>query len=106
VLHNRAGGSTHNLDRQYDATNTPDLAAFVGKRCDGTWTIRVEDRAAADSGTLVQIGLQLSLPATVNRNVVREVVRGRNGSHAKKNGKARSKGIVKRRAEFVRPSAS
>jgi subtilisin family serine protease len=63
VLHNRAGGSTRNLERQYDSSNTPRLSAFAGKRCDGTWTVRVEDRAAVDAGMLMQIGLQLSLPA-------------------------------------------
>jgi subtilisin family serine protease len=62
ILHNRAGGWIHNLDRQYDPGNTPGMAQFTGKRCDGTWTIRVEDKAAQDSGTLIQIGLQLSLP--------------------------------------------
>jgi subtilisin family serine protease len=62
VLHNRSGGSTRNLDRQYDSVNTPRMAQFAGKRCDGTWTVRVEDRAADDAGRLVQIGLQLFLP--------------------------------------------
>jgi subtilisin-like proprotein convertase family protein len=63
VLHNRSGGPTHDLDRQYDPSNTPGLAAYAGKRCDGTWTVRVEDMAAQDSGMLIQIGLQLALPA-------------------------------------------
>lgn len=62
VLHNRRGGRTRDIDQLYDATTTPGLAAFAGQRCDGTWTIRVEDRAAVDSGTLVQFSLQLSLP--------------------------------------------
>src|SRR5262249_33246416 len=63
VLHNRSGGPTHDLDRQYDPSNTPGLAVYIGKPCDGTWTVRVEDMAAQDSGTLIQIGLQLALPA-------------------------------------------
>jgi subtilisin family serine protease len=63
VLHNRRGGRTHDIDMLYDASSTPGLAAFVGQRCDGTWTLRVEDRAARDSGTLVQFSLQLSLPS-------------------------------------------
>ena len=61
VLHNRAGGSRDNLEMLYDPSNTPGLAAYAGKKCNGTWTVRVEDKAAQDSGTLVQIGLQLSL---------------------------------------------
>src|SRR5262249_28166209 len=42
ILHNRSGGSTHDLDRQYDPSNTPGLAVYIGKPCDGTWTVRVE----------------------------------------------------------------
>jgi subtilisin-like proprotein convertase family protein len=63
ILHNRSGGPTHDLDRQYDPSNTPGLAVYSGKPCDGTWTVRVEDMAAQDSGMLIQIGLQLALPA-------------------------------------------
>ncbi len=35
VLHNRAGGRTKNLDRQYSSATTPALAAYVGKSCKG-----------------------------------------------------------------------
>jgi subtilisin family serine protease len=62
VLHNRAGGSRDNIEMLYDPSNTPGLAAYSGKKCNGTWTVRVEDKAAQDSGTLVQIGLHLFLP--------------------------------------------
>lgn len=62
ILHNREGGSRHDLDRQYSSSNTTALASVVGKSCRGTWTFRVEDKAAQDSGTLVQIELQLSIP--------------------------------------------
>lgn len=62
VLHNRAGGSRDNIDLVYDASNTPGLSAYHGKKCGGKWTVRVEDKAAQDTGTLVQIGLQLSIP--------------------------------------------
>jgi subtilisin family serine protease len=59
VLHQRAGGSMHNLNRTYDRSNVPELAAYTG-RCDGTWTIRVQDMAAEDSGTLVKIGIEIT----------------------------------------------
>ena len=64
VLHNRAGGSRDNLEMLYDPSNTPALAAYSGKKCSGTWTVRIEDKAARDSGMLVQIGLHLFLPAS------------------------------------------
>ncbi len=63
VLHNRTGGRTRSIDRQYSVSTTPALSAFAGKSCKGTWTFRVEDRAAQDAGTLIQIELQLSIPA-------------------------------------------
>jgi subtilisin family serine protease len=63
VLHNRAGGSQDNLEMLYDPSNTPALAAYSGKKCNGMWTVRIEDKAAQDSGTLVQFGLHLFLPA-------------------------------------------
>jgi subtilisin family serine protease len=66
VLHNRAGGSRDNLEMLYDPSNTPALAAYSGKKCDGTWTVGVEDKAAQDSGTLVQIGLHLFLPSSAS----------------------------------------
>jgi subtilisin family serine protease len=49
VLHRRAGGS-------------PALGAFAGKSCKGTWTLRIRDAAAIDSGTLVSFSLALSFP--------------------------------------------
>lgn len=64
VLHNRAGGNRNDIDKVFDPSNTPALRAYAGKKCNGKWTIRVEDKAAQDFGILVQIGLQLSLPST------------------------------------------
>ena len=36
VLHKWAGGSRDNLEMLYDPSNTPALAAYSGKKCDGT----------------------------------------------------------------------
>jgi subtilisin-like proprotein convertase family protein len=60
TLHNRAGGSTKNLKKTYDAATTPTLATFAGKGCKGTWTLQIRDAAAADFGTLVSFSLGLS----------------------------------------------
>jgi subtilisin-like proprotein convertase family protein len=59
VLHNRAGG-TDDLTKTYDKTTAPGLAAFAGKACNGTWTLRIRDAAAQDAGTLVSFSLLLS----------------------------------------------
>ncbi len=64
VLHNRSGGSRNDIDRQYDPSNTQSLTAYSGMKCNGTWTVRVEDKAAQDSGTLIQIGLHMFLTPT------------------------------------------
>ncbi|HVJ82112.1 MAG TPA: S8 family serine peptidase [Planctomycetia bacterium] len=62
VLHNRAGAGKDDLEMTYDSANVPGLAAYSGKRCDGVWTILVEDKAAQDSGTLEEIGVSQRLP--------------------------------------------
>ncbi|MFI7544718.1 M4 family metallopeptidase [Actinoplanes sp. NPDC049599] len=52
VLHNRTGGSTDNIDRAYPVNLTSETA-------NGTWTLRVQDAAAIDTGRLT--GWTLSL---------------------------------------------
>jgi subtilisin-like proprotein convertase family protein len=94
ILHNRDGGRTKNLDRQYSSATTPALAAYIGKSCKGVWTIQVEDKAAQDAGMLLQIELQLSVPPLnppteapqVREAAERKVhsVTSRNGSPKKK----------------------
>jgi subtilisin family serine protease len=60
VLHRRAGGSAKDLKKRYDADNTAALARFAGKSCKGTWSLRIQDAAAQDTGTLVSFALALS----------------------------------------------
>ncbi|HEY0586584.1 MAG TPA: proprotein convertase P-domain-containing protein, partial [Pseudoduganella sp.] len=52
LLHNRNGGGTANLQRAFDVGTTPALAAAVGQPVAGAWTLRVQDLAAEDTGTL------------------------------------------------------
>jgi len=63
VLHNRAGGSTKNLKKTYDAASTPALAMLAGKSANGTWSLRIKDAAAQDEGTLVSFGLDMKFAA-------------------------------------------
>lgn len=58
-LHNRSGGATRNLRRSYDKLNAPALAPLAGKSARGTWTLKVEDRARLDVGTIRGFGLEL-----------------------------------------------
>jgi subtilisin-like proprotein convertase family protein len=55
VLQNRTGGSTHNIDTVY----TVNLSAEVAN---GTWTLRAQDMAAADSGYIDTWTLNLAPP--------------------------------------------
>jgi Zn-dependent metalloprotease len=52
VLHNRIGGSTDNIDHTYPVN-------LAGETANGTWTLRVQDAAAIDTGRLT--GWTLSL---------------------------------------------
>jgi subtilisin family serine protease/subtilisin-like proprotein convertase family protein len=61
VLHNRGGGTRNSLKKVYDLNNTAKLAGFKGKACNGRWTLKVQDAAAQDSGTLVSFSLRLVL---------------------------------------------
>lgn len=61
VLHDRAGGGTRNLKRTYDVVSTPALAQLVGASPAGNWTLVVDDKERADSGTLRSVTLELHL---------------------------------------------
>jgi subtilisin family serine protease len=52
TVHNRTGGSADDLKGSFD------LSAFKGEKAKGTWTLTVEDKAKADTGTLKSWGLE------------------------------------------------
>ncbi|CRK58607.1 Putative Xaa-Pro dipeptidyl-peptidase (X-Pro dipeptidyl-peptidase) (X-prolyl-dipeptidyl aminopeptidase) (X-PDAP) [Alloactinosynnema sp. L-07] len=52
VLHNRTGGATDNVIRDYTAN-------LSGETANGTWTLRVQDAASGDTGTLRTWSLNL-----------------------------------------------
>ncbi|HKA23197.1 MAG TPA: S8 family serine peptidase [Blastocatellia bacterium] len=59
-LHNREGGGTHNLKKTYDSVNAPGLVGLNGKSPQGTWTLEVADKAAADVGKIRSFTLEMS----------------------------------------------
>jgi hypothetical protein len=59
VLHNREGGSARNISRTYDALNTHALASLIGKSPQGTWTLRVQDKARHDVGKIERFSVEL-----------------------------------------------
>ncbi len=52
VLHDRVGGSGDDIEATFDVTNTPALSALANQPVAGAWTLRVQDLALADIGTL------------------------------------------------------
>ena len=63
LLHDRSGGSAHDLVTTYRSDDTPALAPLIGQNAQGTWTLHVSDRAALDTGTLRRWRLDLDLQA-------------------------------------------
>ena len=61
TLHNRTGASRDDIRQSYDPTNAPALASFAGLPTAGTWTLRVRDIAALDTGRLQGWSLRLSI---------------------------------------------
>lgn len=61
VLHDRTGGSTDNLRTIYDTQTQPvgSLTAFETHSTLGTWSLRVEDLAAGNTGQITAWGLKL-----------------------------------------------
>ncbi len=60
TLHEREGGALDDLDKSYDAVNVPALAQLEGKSPEGTWALRVEDKARQDQGTIRSFGVRLA----------------------------------------------
>ena len=52
VLHDRAGGSAHDIRRSFDAASVAALAGLAAGPMQGNWTLAVQDVAARDTGTL------------------------------------------------------
>ena len=59
VLHDRQGGGSDNIKRQYDMVSIPALADFIGVSPSGKWTLKVTDRAQQDVGSIKQFSLEL-----------------------------------------------
>jgi subtilisin-like proprotein convertase family protein len=60
TLHNREGGSKHDLRVTYDRTAAPALSGLLGEQIKGEWKLRVRDLAEIDQGTLETWSLKLS----------------------------------------------
>ena len=60
-LQSRRGGSRDDLERTYRSSSHDDLAQLLGRSSAGTWTLRVQDRAARDVGVIRRFGLHIGI---------------------------------------------
>lgn len=58
-LHQRSGGSTHDIHTSFDSQSSPALLQLGGEPSLGAWTLRVRDLAAVDVGRLQSWSLDL-----------------------------------------------
>jgi subtilisin-like proprotein convertase family protein len=59
VLHERNGGRTDDIHRSFDLSTSPALSNLLGSSIAGAWTLRIQDLAPADTGTLNEWELEL-----------------------------------------------
>jgi len=60
LLHDRSGASANNIDKTYDAFNTPELSLFNGIEMKGNWELSITDKAGADTGRLIKWSLEIT----------------------------------------------
>lgn len=58
-LHQRSGGSSHNIQKTYTPATTPDLHALHGQAFQGDWKLKVADLEALDLGRLNRWALKI-----------------------------------------------
>lgn len=59
LLHNRIGGSADNIIKTYTLLNMASLQSLRGHEIQGSWKLKVSDRAGSDQGKLNRWALQL-----------------------------------------------
>ena len=73
VLHDRQGGSRHDLLETYNFDSYPQLITFAGDRVQGDWTLLVSDHAAVDTGKLMFWELEFSIHKVEKKELTKEV---------------------------------
>ncbi|NOT32278.1 MAG: S8 family serine peptidase [Planctomycetes bacterium] len=72
ILHNRTGGGTDNVTTTFSiaTTSSQSLTVFNGKNTAGAWTLKVQDLAAIDVGTLSSWKLTFNGEKALTANLV------------------------------------
>ena len=72
VLHDRQGGSSHDIIKTYNLESYPSLNVFAGDRVQGDWTLSVSDHAGVDTGKLMFWELELSIQTVEKKELTKE----------------------------------
>lgn len=72
VLHDRQGGSDHDILQSFDLDSYPGLSVFAGDRVKGDWTLAVSDHAGVDTGKLMYWELELSIEKVEKKELTKE----------------------------------
>ena len=72
VLHDRQGGSSHDIIMTYDLDSYPRLSTFVGDGVQGDWTLSVSDHAGVDTGKLMFWELEFSIQKAEKKELTKE----------------------------------
>ncbi len=67
VLHDRKGGSQHDISTTYNLQTLPELNAYLGDQVQGEWQLVVSDHAAVDTGKLLKWSLEFSIEKAVKK---------------------------------------
>jgi subtilisin-like proprotein convertase family protein len=59
-LHDRTGGSAHDLHAEFESTSVPGLLALIGESVKGEWALQVQDLAPVDRGRLKAWSLEIT----------------------------------------------
>ena len=77
VLHDREGGSRHDIIETYDLNSYPRLSTFVGDGVQGDWTLSVSDHARVDTGKLMFWELEFSIEKVEKKELTKETTPNR-----------------------------
>ena len=73
ILHDRRGGSRHDLVETYNFDSYPALNTFAGDTVQGDWILSVSDNAKVDTGKLLFWELDFSIEKVEKKEVSKEV---------------------------------
>ena len=72
ILHQRTGGSSNNIHKQYAIDSLPSLQTYLGDQMNGSWTLHVSDHAGRDVGILKEWALKITAQKSGVQTITKE----------------------------------